>query len=98
MSHGPQLVAAMGHEVPQLSIIWPEIERTMDIFETHSVAELLFEGWSLPYFNFNFNESHIPGLEDINVEGTLPEILELFGIPVPEALKENKIGYYSFVS
>lgn len=86
---------------PSKHLLWPELERTMDVFETHTVRELLFGGWDLPTFNFNFSASGIGALEDINYAGTLAEIMKQLGFTddqIPEILKENKIGYFSAVS
>ena len=42
------MLAAVLNEVDNIGLIWPEIEATMDVFETHTISELLFDGWELP--------------------------------------------------
>lgn len=89
------MLAAMTHEIPRIGLIWPEVERTMDVFQTFTVSEALFEGWELPEFNFDFS------LIGINATGTLYDILQQLGIPeenIPAIVESNKIGYQSFVS
>lgn len=89
------LLAALGHNIPGIGLIWPEIENTMDVFETFTVSEVLFEGWDLPEFNFNF------GLPRLHFNGTLYDILLEIGMPdekIPDIVKGNKIGYYSFMN
>ena len=76
------------------------MERAMNVFETRTVSELLFEGWSTPEFNFNFAQSGIPRFENITFNGTLVEILYQAGLidEIPDEFVNTTIGYFSVVS
>lgn len=79
---GPNVVA---------SVIWSEIERGFDLFESHTVDELLFAGFEFPEFDFDF--SSVPGLEATEgLNGTIYELLEMLGLDPPGWLAENTFG------
>ncbi|XP_018007647.1 sensory neuron membrane protein 2 [Hyalella azteca] len=96
------MMAALGYHKTGINLIWPEIERTMNVFETFTVGEALFQGWDLPSdLNFNFSGTGIPGTENIIFEGSLGDILLQLGVEedqIPPPLIENKIGYFSLLN
>lgn len=86
---------AMSRGDPNLvsGVIWSEIERGFELFEVHTIDELLFAGFEFPEFNFDF--SLIPGLEMTEgLNGTIYELLEKLGLDPPEWLAENKFGLF----
>ncbi|KAK8731131.1 hypothetical protein OTU49_007814 [Cherax quadricarinatus] len=77
---------------PILRTVWSQLEKEMDLFESHVVRELLFEGYPLPEFDFDFSEV-LPQLNFTEGwSGTIYEILEAMGVPdIPEFLQDNKM-------
>lgn len=92
------MLAAVLNEVDNIGLIWPEIEATMDVFETHTISELLFDGWELPVFNLDFSNSGIAAVKNITFVGTVVDLLEALDLEVPEAIANNRIGYFSFAN
>ncbi|KAK4299018.1 hypothetical protein Pmani_028674 [Petrolisthes manimaculis] len=77
--------------------IWTELEAGMDLFETHTVGELLFYGYDLPDFDFDFSDLGLNFTSGWN--GTLGEILQAAGADhVPPFLLENVLGYLMAVN
>ncbi|XP_076039562.1 lysosome membrane protein 2-like [Oratosquilla oratoria] len=73
--------------------IWPEIERTMDIFETRTAGELVYKGYDLPT-DFNFDFSSLGLNFTSGLSGDLYEILDNLGLDPPAELQENKFGFF----
>ncbi|KAF2366446.1 CD36 family [Trinorchestia longiramus] len=95
------MLAALTFDNDNIKYLWPEIERTMNIFNSFTVDEILFGGWELPEFNFDFSNSEIKLVENITYSGCLYEILEQMGVPeseIPNPIAENKIGYFSLMN
>ncbi|XP_069954603.1 lysosome membrane protein 2 isoform X1 [Cherax quadricarinatus] len=89
----PVASQVFGNETnPILRTVWSQLEKEMDLFESHVVRELLFEGYPLPEFDFDFSEV-LPQLNFTEGwSGTIYEILEAMGVPdIPEFLQDNKM-------
>lgn len=78
------------------STIWSQLESSLDLFETHEAGEILFYGYELPPFNFDFSGvgNLVPELDETaGWHGTISEILTAMGAKdVPEVLLENKLA------
>ncbi|KAG7162957.1 Lysosome membrane protein 2-like 1 [Homarus americanus] len=77
-----------------LAIIWSQLEEGMDLFEVHTAEELLFGGFPLPEFNFDFSELSPKWLNFTKGwNGTLYDILDTMGVQdLPDWLEDNKLG------
>jgi len=105
------MLAFLGKDVDQLRILWPQLEKEMQVYETHTVSEWLFKGWELPYLDLDFANSNLPPIPDLGpingsvingiidmtdgFSGTIPELMVKLGMDPPESLVENRFGYYS---
>lgn len=71
----------------------------MDLFEDHTAGELLFYGYPLPMFDFDFSDL-FPGLSFTDGwSGSIYEILKAMNASnIPEWLAENKVGLFYGVS
>ncbi|KAK7066711.1 Scavenger receptor class B, member 2 [Halocaridina rubra] len=80
-----------------LRLIWTQLEAGFDLFESYVVGDMLFYGFQLPEFNFDFSD--IPGFDMTEgLNGTLYEILsklQEMGVNVqpPESLESNEIHF-----
>lgn len=74
------------------SVVWGQIEKAMDPFEAHEAGEILFYGYELPEFNFDF--SFIPALNMTEGwSGTIAEILEAMGVEdIPPVIEDNVLA------
>lgn len=76
-----------------LNAVWSQLEKGLDLFDRHTVGELLFDGFLLPEFDFDF--SHLsPKLNFTQGwTGTIYEILQKMGVSnIPAFLQENKLS------
>jgi len=101
------LLAYLGQDVKMLRALWPQLEKEMQVYETHTIDEWLFRGWELPRLDLDFSHINLPSeilgneigvikmLEGMTFNGTIPELMEAMGMDVPETLAENRFGYYS---
>ena len=92
-------MASLLHDKWFIKFLWPQMEKSMDLFETNTVGDVLFNGWELPYLNFNFSESKIPGLEGIQFEGYLKDIIRQLDedAEISDVIEGNRVGYFSLV-
>ncbi|XP_045106679.1 lysosome membrane protein 2-like isoform X3 [Portunus trituberculatus] len=76
--------------------IWTQLESSFDLFETHEAGEILFYGFELPPFNFDFSGlgNLVPELGDTEGwSGTLAEILAGMGAKeIPDVILDNKLA------
>ncbi|KAG0723810.1 Lysosome membrane protein 2 [Chionoecetes opilio] len=83
--------------------IWTQMEKAMDLFEPHRAGEILFYGYQLPRFDFDYS-----GLDEIceklgqdcgmlnatnGFSGTIADILAAGGVDVPQKLEDNALGF-----
>lgn len=80
-----------------MGLIWTELEAVTNLFKPYRVGELLFSGFELPLFNFDFSD-----LPKANVtaglNGTIYEILQKLhaaGLTnvTADFLENNKIAF-----
>lgn len=81
---------------PVPGIVWSQMEAAMDVFETHAAGDILFYGYDLPDFNFDFS-GLAPPFNKLNMtsgwSGSIAEIMEAMGFKdIPELVENNAVG------
>lgn len=83
-----------------LDLIWTEIEAELDLFESYVIGDMIFYGFPLPEFNFDFSNISISPLNETEgLSGTLYDILTklyedgILDNPPPESLASNEINF-----
>ncbi|XP_071522481.1 lysosome membrane protein 2-like isoform X1 [Panulirus ornatus] len=80
---------------PILKTVWSQLENGMDLFEDHTAGELLFYGYPLPQFDFDFSDLFPDSNLTDGWSGSIYEILEVMNATdIPEWLAENKLGFF----
>ncbi|KAK8379449.1 hypothetical protein O3P69_019391 [Scylla paramamosain] len=78
------------------STIWTQLEASLDLFETHEAGDILFYGYDLPAFNFDFSGlgNLVPKLDETEGwSGTLADIMDQMGFQdIPQVVLDNKLA------
>ncbi|XP_063852243.1 lysosome membrane protein 2-like isoform X3 [Scylla paramamosain] len=78
------------------STIWTQLEASLDLFETHEAGDILFYGYDLPAFNFDFSGlgNLVPKLDETEGwSGTLADVMDQMGFQdVPQVVLDNKLA------